>query len=351
MGDDIALAQVVAQYLDQAVHDVVLPDVVHVGVLDVADHDDAQEHGGAEAFEVAHLEIVDLLEHVVIAHEGAAVRTVVAQLVANGVHVELERLPGAVQLVVEGLHALAGLRAKIAVGQVGGVAVLLHGVADVVQVDHRLHQLDVQALVEAVDVQGLATDHADLVVGLVLAQQLQILIHGVEVLAVHLLDVGGLLVQVAGLVQIALVQAQEALIQGIKRRLVAGAAELVEDIQYLQRVDPDAVQQLPVVRAAVRHDALAQPRRDLVQHRPDAADQRFKRVFGVGHGVARPKLPQEALVGNGLAAIQYQKRHQSRALAGLAHGVFDVLLVDVEQVVPHQLYPDAVFHGCTPIAL
>ena len=344
VGDDVALAQVDPEDLDEPGHDVVLADVVHLAVVRVADHDDAQEHGGAQPLQVAHLQVVDLLEHVVVAHERAALVGGLAKLVADGVQVELQGAAGAVQLGIELPHVLAGLRAQVAVSDVGGVAVLGHGVADTVELDHGLHQLDVEAVVKVVHLQRRATDRADVVVGLGLAEQLYVIVHRVQILPVQALGVGRLLLQRAGLVEVALVQLQQLAVQLPLGIGVSRLVDLLEQVDELQQIHAHVLAALPVVRAPVRNYARAQARGHLVEHAARAADEGLERVLRVGHHVFGPQLPQQPLVRHLAAPVQDQKRDQSRSLSGARHRVLDALLVDEDQIAPHHLYSYAVLH-------
>ena len=123
-GDGITFAQVLLEDLQQAVHDLVLADIVNLLVVVGGDHDDGQEHGSAETFQVAHLQIEDFLEHGVLADEGAAAVAALPQFVADGFKVEVQGLAGRNDLLVELLQVLAGLYAQVPVVQLHHMLVL-----------------------------------------------------------------------------------------------------------------------------------------------------------------------------------------------------------------------------------
>ena len=99
-----------------------------------------------------------------------------------------------------------------------------------------------------------------------------------------------------------------------------------------------------MVRAAVGHDAVAQPRADLVQQRARAADQRFERAFRIGAVLVRPQRFQKLNVGHGRAAVQDQVLNQARALLRFADQSLGLALVDIDHKGVHHLNANGILH-------
>ena len=219
-----------------------------------------------------------------------------------------------------------------------------------VDLDQRGHQLHVQPVVEVVHVQRRAADVDDLLVVLLLLEKVDV---GVDGHHVFIVQRGAPrqrpLVLLAVLQKIAHIQADEPRIQRLFRLgVVLLLRQLVENLLDFEDVHRHARPRLPVVRAAVGHDAPAQTRRNLVQQRAQAADQRLQGVLRVGALVLGPERGQQAVVGRGLALMQNQILHQRDALAGLVDQIVRLLLVDIDGEVIHHLDAYLIVHVFCP---
>ena len=201
---------------------------------------------------------------------------------------------------------------------------------------------------KAVHFQGRTTDATNLVEFLGLAQQFDIIIYRCKILGVQLLGKARIAVQIAGLVQISLVQLQDLLVHLPLLLGIALQGHLIEQVHQVQRVDSHARQALPVVGATIRHDAAAHAIGHLVEQRPHAADQSLQGIFRVGNAMLRPEGMQQLGIGHGTAPVKHQKLHQRSALAGLADRVFNALFIDINEEAPHHRYPHGIRHVANP---
>ena len=105
-----------------------------------------------------------------------------------------------------------------------------------------------------------------------------------------------------------------------------------------------------MIRAAVGDDAVAQLRRNLAEQRSHPADERFERVFGVGHVFIVPEGREQAAVGNRLPPVHNQVFDQRQPFFGFVDHVIGLPLVEVDDKFIHHLNPDGFAHGNPPSA-
>ena len=161
----------------------------------------------------------------------------------------------------------------------------------------------------------------------------------------HLLGKAQVAVQIAGLIEIALVQLQDLLVQAALNLGVPLSADGVVQIHQIHHVDPHVRQISPVIGPAVGDDAGAQIFGHLIQQRAHTTDQRLERIFRIGNAVLRPECVKKLLVGHGTSPMQHQIFHQRGPLAGLADRVFHMLLVDIDEEVPHHGNSHGIAHN------
>ena len=346
----VALAQVLPQDFNQPLHDVILAHRLHNGTVHGRNHDHPQEHGGAQAFQIAHLQVEDFLEHHVFADEGAPAFVALPQLVADGFQVQIKGFAGIDNLRVELLHVVAGTHTQIMIIKVGDILVLEHGLVVALGLDQGVHQLHVQPVVQVVHFQGLAAhgDHA--VIVLVLLEAVQIAVHRGQITVVQ---GGG-----HGKRPVALLAVQQQIageqVQQLLHQLPAGGLvqrvllQLVEDVLNLVNVHLHAGHALPPVGAALGHNAAAKAVIHLIEQRTHAADQGFEGLLGVAALFLRPQGAHELEVGNRFSPVHDQNLHQRRALAGFFDQMIHLFFINIDHKVVHQLNLNLVKHNAPP---
>ena len=111
----------------------------------------------------------------------------------------------------------------------------------------------------------------------------------------------------AVLEQRAMIELYHLLIKPSLFRRIARGFQRFKSILQLIQVNGHIGHALPAIRAAVRNDAAAQLRRNLVEHGAHAADQRFQRVFRIGHALIRPERIHQPLVRDRYVSIGNQE--------------------------------------------
>ena len=354
MRDDVALAQVVAQNLHQAAHHVFLPDALHLPAVRAGYRYHREEHRRPQTLDVADLQIENFLEHREIADKRALLPAVLIELAADGFEVELDVFARLDDLVVK-LHQLAArLHVQVVVMQVHDLFVLRLGLGRVVAPEQRAHQLDVDAVVKRLSLQRASADADDLPLVLVppaLLEQVDIVVYAGDILVVQRHRAG-----IRPLVQLALLQQRAAVERhhpaiGLALALaVAHVGQAGKDVLQLVEIDGHLRRTFPVIRAAVGDDAVAQLRRNLAKQRAHPADERFERVFGVGHVFIVPEGGEQAAVGNRLPPVRNQVFDQRHPFFGFVDHVIGLPLVEVDDKFIHHLNPDGFAHGYPPSA-
>ena len=181
-------------------------------------------------------------------------------------------------------------------------------------------------------------------------QHFNIRVHGRHVLVMH----GGRLRQrpfvlLAVLQQIARVFLQQLIIQpALFRGRNIVFAQALKDRVDLIHIDGHAVDTFPVIRAAVRYNAGAQRRINLIQQDPQAGNQRLQRILRIDALILIPQGIQELLVRHRLSLVQNQILNQGRPFLGLGRQVIRLFLVNKNQEMIHHLDSDRIRHGIHP---
>ena len=341
----VALAQIGGQHLQQALHHVVQLQRIQRFAVHAGNHQQRDKHAGTQTLQIAHLQVVDFLEHGILAHKRAGHLAVLLQFLADRIDVHLQRIARLHDLLIKFLNALRRLHTQIAEMQIGHVLILHERFMIAAGFDQRIHQLQMQRLVKSVHVQRCAAHVNDLVIPLRRFQQRQILIDQLQKRSMQRSRTAERPLLLAALKQIAAVQAEGTLVVPLAflRQFGAGAQALFQLFELIQ-VDADPRLRHPAVRAALGDDARRQRGTDLRQNHAQTADQRFQGAFRVAAALAAPQGFNQPIHRNIFAVLQSQKLQQHHTLAGLAHQRVHAVRAAINMKASQQVDTDRFAH-------